>query len=183
MKKVILIVATDIKNGISKNGSIPWYNKEDLLRFKVLTTSCQEGKINCVIYGKKTFLDLPIRQRCLKDRHNIIISSTLTKEQVDKENYTKQSYSLFDNLEKSINFAQNNDIIDNIFICGGSQIYKEAIALGLVDIFQITVNHTDYNCDNFYPINLQKQYLDNQIYDLQITFREGYEFQEYIIKN
>jgi dihydrofolate reductase len=161
MKKLALIVATDLKNGISKSGNIPWVNKADMLRFKNITTG---NSSNCVIYGKNTFLTLPAKHRCLNNRYNAIISSTLTREFVDKYNHTKAEYDIFRNLTDAILFAKNSDKISNIFICGGAGIYDEAITMGNIDEFYITINNKDYECDNFYSIEKQNKYLEGKKY-------------------
>lgn len=180
--KVALIVAIDLKNGISKNNKIPWINKNDMMRFKKLTSTALPEKINCVIYGKNTFLELPQKAKCLPNRHNIIVSSTLTDDIIKKENYTKQSYSLFKTLKESIDYALGSDFIDKVFICGGSQIYTEAIKLNVIDTFYITVMKQDYSCDNFYDMNLQKEYLGNKFIIKKEIF-DDYEFHDYCTQN
>lgn len=169
----------DLLHGISKNGSIPWNNSIDMKRFKDLTCS---KKNNCVIYGKNTFLSLPSKYRCLPNRHNIIISSSLKNEDIDKMNYTKTNYSLFDNLDNAINFAKNSSDIDDIYICGGSQIYKEVISKNIVDIYYLSFINDVFFCDNNYPFDDMMDSLQNKIYNIKKEKFEDIKFIDIYVK-
>jgi dihydrofolate reductase len=57
-----IIYAVDIANGISRDGTIPWKLKKDMLFFKNKT------KNNIVIMGRKTYFSIPQNKRPLKDR-------------------------------------------------------------------------------------------------------------------
>lgn len=155
LKSIKLIVAFDSKGGISRKGKIPWYFKDDMSRFRSKSTG--NGN-NCVIYGKQTFLDL---KKPLPNRHNIVISSTLVK----NEN-ANNSYSICKTIKEGIEEANSMPNIENIFICGGSGIYKEAIETLDIDDLYLTRINNDYDCDNFFPlglINLDKYKIVNQV--------------------
>ena len=141
-KPIHIIVAVDSKHGISKNCKIPWNIKNDLAHFRKITTECPINKQNCVIYGKTTFLDL---KKPLPNRFNIIVSNTIT---IETNNSATCS-----NIEDAITMANNLPNVHNIFICGGSGIYKEAIATLNIEKMYITKIHADYECDNFFPYN------------------------------
>lgn len=90
-----LIVAATPKNGIGKNGSLPWpMLKKEMAYFARITkrvpTPTNTGSLqsdtfkqtvldgtqrNAVIMGRKTWESIPRKFRPLKDRTNIVISS------------------------------------------------------------------------------------------------------------
>ena len=61
------IYAIDSKNGLSKNGVIPWKSKRDMSFFMNKT------KNHIVIMGKNTYFSLPKENRPLKNRFNIVL--------------------------------------------------------------------------------------------------------------
>ena len=63
------ILAYDLNNGISKNGTIPWNSKTDLNFFYNIT------KGNIIIMGRNTFFSLPDNCRPLKNRVNIVLTN------------------------------------------------------------------------------------------------------------
>jgi dihydrofolate reductase len=69
-----IILATDEKNGLGKDNSIPWNIPKDIELFKALTSSlCGINKV--VIMGYKTMKSL--KNGYLKNRINIIITSKI----------------------------------------------------------------------------------------------------------
>lgn len=59
-KNYSIILAVDEKNGIGKNGTIPWRLKKEQLFFKQITTSTKsKKKLNAVVMGRKTWESLP----------------------------------------------------------------------------------------------------------------------------
>ena len=82
-----LIVAADDKNGIGRNGGIPWhkvkalkpYVTDDMERFKRLTLPNQAGYVQTLLMGRKTFESIPAKFRPLVDRSNWVISSNASE--------------------------------------------------------------------------------------------------------
>src|SRR4051812_14750182 len=108
-----LIVATDINGGISKNNAIPWSIREDFRHFNDTTTKTYiQDRLNAVIMGKTTWTTLPMKG--LKNRLNIIVSTTLTKN--DTIGAVAETY-IAKSLEEAIKLCVN---VGRIFICGGS---------------------------------------------------------------
>jgi dihydrofolate reductase len=133
--KLKMIVAMTKNLGIGINNTIPWYCKEDLKRFSLLTKG--SGK-NAIIMGKNTWNSLP--KKPLLNRSNIIISNTLE----DKENIVLSS------IEESINFCLSKNY-DEAWIIGGSMIYKEFIDHPLLTEIEMSLIIKDYDCDTFFP--------------------------------
>lgn len=140
-----LIVAVDSKYGISKNNDIPWkdttFFKTDIKFFKNVTTLYVDHPI--VIMGKNTYLSL--NNKHLKDRTNIVVSSTLDSVQYPFIRFS----SLRDIFTCSINIKQ-----DDIFIIGGSKLYKETLKDLRTTHVIISIIDNDYNCDNYFPYDL-----------------------------
>ena len=63
-----IIVATDTNGGIGKDNKLLFQIREDLQRFKDLTTG------HIVIMGRKTFESLP--NGALPNRHNVVITTS-----------------------------------------------------------------------------------------------------------
>jgi dihydrofolate reductase len=85
-----IIMAVDEQFGYSKDGGIPWENKDDLRHFQLLT------KKNIIIMGRKTWESLPIRP--LPDRLNIVISNSLKDD---------ERCLIFNDLTSAINMCKN----------------------------------------------------------------------------
>ena len=152
-KPVNIIVALDKKFGISKNGVIPWFFKEDFDHFSKTTRNTNDkNKVNGVIMGSKTWFSIPDKFRGLGSRYNIILSNNMTSNDLDKSNITRSKAIIKKSLIEAVDFCNNEDNIENIYIGGGSSIYEESIKLGIVDECFITHIGDDYECDNFFPI-------------------------------
>jgi dihydrofolate reductase/thymidylate synthase len=150
MSKTILIVAFDSKKGIARANQIPWDIKEDYNFFQdVSKKEYIKGKKNVCIMGKNTWKALPEQHRGLKDRINIVISSTMTQEELEKDNIAKSEAYLAKNYKESFKICEKLDV-GYILICGGSSIYKEALK-GPNDYIYLTEINGDYACDTFFP--------------------------------
>ena len=79
-----IIVAYCQNNGIGYNNLLPWNIKSDLKKFQDLTTGSGN---NAVIMGKNTFESiLNINKGSLKNRDNLILSTTLNVDNKNKTN-------------------------------------------------------------------------------------------------
>lgn len=107
------IVMMDYDHTIGINGDQVIHIRDDLKRFKELTT----GKT--IVYGRKTLETFPNKQP-LPNRNNIIISKSMNK--YDALKYEANTV-IVDNIEEIImlpKYIRSNDI----FIIGGESIYK-----------------------------------------------------------
>ncbi len=103
-----LIVAHDIDLAIGYKGQIPWHLKEDLKQFKEHTINKR------IVMGRVTFESIG---KPLPNRHTIVVSS------IYKENSENVSY-----ISDLLSFLEENkDNEEEIMICGGANIYKEAL--------------------------------------------------------
>jgi len=148
-----LIVAVDLKWGISKLGSIPWKIKEDTNFFQDVTKrSYQLGKKNAMIMGRSTWKSLPDNGRGLFDRINIVVSGSMDDIELNTDNLTKSEAYLVKSLPEAMSLCTKLNP-GKIFICGGSQIYKEALRTLNIDEIYLTKINADYDCDNIFPMN------------------------------
>lgn len=145
-----LIVAVDSCWGIAKNGIIPWCIKEDQTFFQDIT---KVGKKNVLIMGKNTWKTLPPNFRGLKDRINVVVSSTMTTEELVIDNETKCEAYLCKTFDESLELCKGLDK-GRIFICGGIGIYTEALnKINFDNIYLTKIDH-DYGCNSIFPHEL-----------------------------
>ena len=142
--KFDIIVATDAENGIGKDGRMPWDIPADFTYFhKKTSESGNPNKINAVIMGRITWESIPNDHRPLKNRYNIVISETLTQDQIN--------FKVITSLEKALKYCAINEKINQIFIIGGLSLYEIAINLPeLRYIYQTKINAV-YYCDRIFP--------------------------------
>jgi len=140
--EVAMVWAQDTAGAIGVKGGIPWYVPEDFARFKELTLGA------AVIMGRATWDSLPERSRPLPGRHNIVISrNTLASAPgADVVGSVEQA------LEHASSF-QPEDGAPTIWIIGGGQIYRQALAFA--DRLEVTVMDTRIagaGADAFAPV-------------------------------
>jgi dihydrofolate reductase len=142
-----IIVAMDLDNGIGLDNSLPWHFPEDLRRFSKLTKG--EGK-NAIIMGKNTWNSIPITRRPLKNRDNLILSTTLklnTNSSMDT--YVKSFVSID---EVDIFCEEQN--YDTVWIIGGQTIYEQFSDHKKLKYLYITLINNKYNCDTTFPTKI-----------------------------
>lgn len=128
---ISIIVAVGNSGQIGLKNKLPWKLNDDLENFKILTSG------NVIIMGRKTFESIG---RVLPNRINVIISRNI--------NYKIDGAYVFN----SLNTAIGNFKDKKIFICGGVEIYKEALN-GKYQIDNLYITQVDYDgpADTFFP--------------------------------
>ena len=137
-----LIAAVCKGGGIGKNNALPWKIKEDLIHFSKLTRG--NGN-NAVVMGRKTWESLP--NGALIGRDNIVLSNTLTLDEKTAGNHMIKSLSSIDAVNK---FCLRKKY-DQVWIVGGSAVYKIFLEAGLVDVCSITYIGKEFHCDTTFP--------------------------------
>lgn len=115
-KKINIIVACTFDGGIGYDNKIPWHISEDLKKFKKITSNTNdESKKNAIIMGRNTWESLPVKP--LPGRVNIILTN--------KKNYIEENENLkcFNNINCALDYCNNVDNIETIFIIGGAILY------------------------------------------------------------
>lgn len=130
---IISIIAAVAKNNvIGYKNKLPWNLPADLKRFKKLTTG------HHIIMGRKTHESIG---RPLPNRTNIIIS--------ENPNYSCHPDCLITHsLDSAVDTARKTNETE-IFIIGGSQIYK--LTLPLADKIYLTRVKAEFEGDTFFP--------------------------------
>lgn len=114
-----VVVAADLDWGIGKANGLPWPKlKGDLAHFKRVTSACEEGKINGMIMGRKTWESEEVAGRPLPRRLNIVI----TRQQLAVPSGVVVAASLDAALHAAT--APN---VETSFVVGGAEILKEAL--------------------------------------------------------
>jgi dihydrofolate reductase len=148
--KYAVIAAVDLDRGFSKAGEIPWYYKEDLQWFKMITTN------HICVMGRTTYEDINKRlgdmakESVLPSRQCFVVSSTLKQEDVHNATVIQHCYDVVNHL--------NFDDIETktIFFIGGERIFKEGIALA--NTVYLTVVNKTFECDKFFPVEYVEKY-------------------------
>ena len=88
-----------------------------------------------VIMGRKTFESLP--NGALPLRHNIVISRTLPEAELNDWTSDDTTLDVCKSLEEALDVCQKRNERE-VFIIGGASIYKQAVDMGIVDVFYMT---------------------------------------------
>jgi dihydrofolate reductase len=128
---VSLIAAMDRKRGIGVDNNLPWRLSADLRRFRDLTMG------HHIIVGRRTFESIG---RPLPGRQTIVVTH-------DRD-YRCEGCFVVNSVEEAISLADMRGE-DELFVCGGSQIYEQSI--GLADRIYLTLVEADVEADRFFP--------------------------------
>jgi dihydrofolate reductase len=129
---ITLILAADLKEGIAKQGDLPWHLPEDLKRFKHLTVG--RGH-NAVLMGRATWDSVPPRFRPLAGRLNIVLSR--------KPDPTPGA-TLVHSWDEALAAASH---ADELWVVGGADLYRQALARDDIAAIELTRVLADFECD------------------------------------
>lgn len=154
--KLNLIVAMlNSTRGIGKSGTIPWRLPQDMKHFARVTSQVEDvNKMNAVIMGRRTWLSLPKIARPLPNRLNVIVSTTMSKEEcgvdaAEKLNNVVVCKSFNDAIRTILDEYESR--VESIFAIGGSSIYAESLTYpsGFLHRIYLTRIFADIDCDTF----------------------------------
>ena len=134
--KVTAIVAAAENGTIGREGDLPWHLPDDMKFFQRTTRG------HHVITGRKNYESIPVRFRPLKDRVNVVVTR-------DRD-YQAPGAVVVNSLEEALEHAGSQHETE-AFIIGGGQIYREAIAKGLVHTVLLTRVHAQVEGDTRFP--------------------------------
>jgi dihydrofolate reductase len=127
--KIIIIAAMARNRVIGKRGAIPWHIPGELQRFKRITMG------HVVVMGRKTYESIG---KPLPGRTNIVITR--------QNEYPATGCLLAGNLQEALSLCKQDA---KIFICGGGEIYREAMEVA--DEISLTVLDRDVDGDTVFP--------------------------------
>lgn len=173
-----IIVAATTKNGIGKNGALPWpMLKKEMAYFARVTKrvpmptdtgsvqadatkqSMLEGtRRNVVIMGRKTWDSIPPKFRPLKDRTNIVITSQAREQLGNLPEDVVVASSIVDGLQSLEARVRDSKAlpVGRAFVIGGTSIYRAALELPNLEHILLTRIREDYECDTFLPMELDE---------------------------
>ena len=160
---VAAIACVDNKWGIGKDGELLLKIPEDMEFFKNTTSG------GCCIMGRKTWDSLSGKP--LSNRTNIIVSNTLKLHCDDV---------CVCNMEEIKRFIKYYNDIENIFVIGGAQIYKQL--LPYCEEVYLTKIFEDLKADTFFP-NLEKEWNISPVSDFKKFNGIAYRFYKCRRKN
>ncbi len=132
MPEIVIVAAVARNRAIGKDNQLLWNLREDMAHFKALTAG------RTVVMGRKTWESLPPRFRPLPGRRNIVVSR--------QADYAAPGAELADSLETALKLASNADAV---FVIGGEQIYRQAMALA--DRLELTEVDLAPDADAWFP--------------------------------
>lgn len=155
------IVATSENHVIGVQGDLPWHIPEDLKFFKDTTAH------SVIVMGRKTYDSLG---KPLPKRVNIVVSRTAQPQEFP------EGVLLFNDVTEAVNTAKKmgkEKSLSEVFVVGGSEIYKQTLALNLVDRIYLTLIHTTVeNGDAFYPeVDLKKFKLTKEVFSEDANYK------------
>jgi dihydrofolate reductase len=148
LKTFSIIVAVDQKNGIGKDGMLPWNLPADMKHFKATTLETSSSdQINAVVMGRKTWESIPEKWRPLAGRLNVVL--TANDDYILPEGVLK--FQGFDQALKALSGKEYQKRMEHIFVIGGASVYTQAVSHPLCDKIYLTSIEGDFGCDVFFP--------------------------------
>ena len=145
-KNITIIAAIGENNELGLDNKLIWNIKEDLKRFKKLTTG------HSIIMGRKTFESI---SKALPGRLNIVLTKN--------KNFKFKNVSIASNIHEAIELTKDDE---QPFIIGGSEIYS--LFINMAQTIELTRVHNSFKADTFFPdINFGKW---NKIYEEKFNF-------------
>lgn len=135
---VSIIVAMSRNGIIGRDNAIPWNIPADMSRFRELTLG------HAVIMGRKTFESIG---RPLQGRKNIVVSR--------QPDYSAEGVLVAGSLPEALQLAEGHG---EIFICGGGEIYQQALPCA-ARIYLTRVD-CEIDGDTYFPARLLQDFVE-----------------------
>ena len=130
---------------IGKNNELLYHIKNDMDNFKRFTDG------NTVIMGMNTYLSLP-NQKPLKNRTNIVLTSN---PKLCTEKFGNTSVHFVNSINGAITLMRHLNIKnEDVFVIGGSSIYKAFLEENLISEAYITLVEDKTEGDSYFPLNI-----------------------------
>ncbi len=140
-----MVVAADLADGIGAGGKLPWHLPADLAHLKRLTSDTEvPGTRNAVLMGRVTWDTIPDRWRPLPRRLNVVVSRQINL--VVPDGVLRAA-----SLNQALELARAPVDVERLFVLGGAEIYRQAIALPGCRRIYLTRVLGRFACDAFFP--------------------------------
>ncbi|XP_028767948.1 bifunctional dihydrofolate reductase-thymidylate synthase [Neltuma alba] len=143
-----VVVAATRAMGIGKDGKLPWRLPADLKFFKEITSMTSDpGKKNAVIMGRKTWESIPLENRPLPGRLNVVLTCSGRFDIATAENVV-----ICGSMSSALELLAASPYclsIEKVFVIGGGQIFREALNAPACEAIHITEIETNIDCDTF----------------------------------
>jgi len=160
--KVSLIVAMDSERGIGKNNDLMWHLPADMKFFKETSTG------HIVVTGRKNYDSIPERFRPLPNRENAVLTRN--------SDYEAPGAVVFSSLEKCLKHYQD-ETERTVYIIGGGQIYKEVMAMDVLDEMYITHVNQVYGADTFFPEFDESKWTVETVFEQEVDEKHAVSFE------
>jgi dihydrofolate reductase len=138
-----VVVAADLDWGIGKDNGLPWPKLQgDMSHFRRVTSACNEGKVNAIIMGRKTWESKEMGGKPLPTRLNVVV--------------TRQGLNVPDgvvvagSLDAAL-MAARGDNLENVFVIGGAELLRHAIGHAELRWIYLTRVQDHCHCDVAIP--------------------------------
>uniref|UniRef100_A0A6C0I2S4 dihydrofolate reductase n=1 Tax=viral metagenome TaxID=1070528 RepID=A0A6C0I2S4_9ZZZZ len=143
-----IAVAFSKNYGIGFKNNLPWSHlKEDMRLFSKRTIGAGN---NAVIMGKNTWFSIPENRRPLKNRTNIVISSSLSLPSSSPS--LDGNPQIFSSIHDAMSFCECESAkYHELWVIGGSQMYSEFLNTYYNKLNRVYITYVcgDYECDTF----------------------------------
>ena len=158
--KINIAVAFSKNYGIGFKNNLPWSHlKEDMRLFSKRTIGSGN---NAVIMGKNTWFSIPECRRPLKNRTNIVISSSSSSLSLDGNPH------VFSSINDAVSFCKSAKY-DELWVIGGSRIYNEFLNTYCDKINRVYITYVcgDYECDTFIDFSAADYCVESEAYNIE----------------
>jgi dihydrofolate reductase len=159
--KINVAVAFSKNYGIGFKNNLPWSHlKEDMRLFSKRTIGSGN---NAVTMGKNTWLSIPECRRPLKNRTNIVISSSLSlPSSLSLDGYPH----VFSSINDAVSFCESAKY-DELWVIGGSRIYHEFLNTYCNKLNRVYITYVcgDYECDTFIDFSAANYCVEKEEYN------------------
>jgi dihydrofolate reductase len=149
LPRFALVAAADARLGIGKAGRLPWRLPGEMRYFRELTSgegpsASGENAVNAVVMGRRTWESIPPAYRPLVGRANVVVTKQTGYRLPEGTEAARH-------LDEALRVAGGRARGGRVFVIGGAQLYREAIAHPACAEIYLTRIMADYDCDAFFP--------------------------------
>ncbi|KAK5648736.1 hypothetical protein RI129_003628 [Pyrocoelia pectoralis] len=181
MLKFNLIAAASQNRGIGKNNTLPWKLKAEMNYFSKMTeTTKSNSKKNVVIMGRRTWDSIPSKYQPLPNRINFILS----KSKLDLEQFHDVcGFTSWNDIYDKLNDNKFKEEYEQIWIIGGSSIYKHALESKYFYRLYLTEIKKEFDCDTFFPTFSNVKEVSDPVVPQGIHEENGIEYEFKVYQN